>query len=125
MSIPAIILLVFIAIVSVLLVLIVLLQNEEGDGLGGLFGGGSNSAFGARSGNVLTRITSVLAILFFGLIALFAYVQVPRAEKVNTILDTSTYVEMEAKVNSSDKDEELIVDEELTIETAIDESVTE
>ena len=42
-------LLVFFIIVALLIVGLVLLQNEEGDSLGGLFSGGSNSAFGSRS----------------------------------------------------------------------------
>ena len=42
-----------------------LLQNEEGDSLGGLFSGGSNSAFGSRSGNILTKATYTLITLFF------------------------------------------------------------
>ena len=48
-----------------LIVGLVLLQNEEGDSLGGLFSGGSNSAFGSRSGNVLTKATYTLITLFF------------------------------------------------------------
>lgn len=58
------ILLVFFIIVSILLILLVLIQDEEGDSLGGIFAGGSASAFGSRSGNVLTRATSVLGALF-------------------------------------------------------------
>jgi preprotein translocase subunit SecG len=64
MSVLGIILLVFFAIVAVLLILLVLAQNEEGDSLGGIFAGGSGSAFGSRSGNVLTRATTVLGALF-------------------------------------------------------------
>ncbi|QSH91164.1 preprotein translocase subunit SecG [Treponema medium] len=58
-------LLVFFIIVAFLIVGLVLLQNEEGDSLGGLFSGGSNSAFGSRSGNILTRATYTLITLFF------------------------------------------------------------
>ena len=58
-------LLVFFIIVAFLIVGLVLLQNEEGDSLGGLFSGGSNSAFGSRSGNVLTKATYTLMTLFF------------------------------------------------------------
>ena len=49
---------------AVLLVLIVLLQDEGGEGLGGIFGGGAAAQVGNRSGNILTRITSVLAAVF-------------------------------------------------------------
>ena len=64
MGILGIILLVFFVIVAVLLILLVLAQNEEGDSLGGIFAGGGGSAFGSRSGNVLTRATTVLGALF-------------------------------------------------------------
>ena len=64
MTILSTILLVFFVIVAILLVLLVLLQNEEVDSLGGIFAGGSGSAFGSRSGNVLTRATTILGSLF-------------------------------------------------------------
>jgi preprotein translocase subunit SecG len=64
MTVLGIILLVFFIIVAILLILLVLAQNEEGDSLGGIFAGGSGSAFGSRSGNVLTRATSILGALF-------------------------------------------------------------
>ena len=51
-------------IIAILLILLVLIQNEEGDGLGGIFAGGSASAFGSRSGNILTKTTSILGALF-------------------------------------------------------------
>ena len=64
MSVFGIVLLVFFVIIAILLILLVLAQNEEGDSLGGIFAGGSGSAFGSRTGNVLTRATSVLGALF-------------------------------------------------------------
>ena len=64
MGIVGILLLVVFILTAVLLILLVLVQNEEGDSLGGIFAGGSASAFGSRSGNVLTRATSILGALF-------------------------------------------------------------
>jgi preprotein translocase subunit SecG len=64
MNVLTVVLLVFFVIDAVFLVLLVLLQNEEGDSLGGIFAGGSNTAFGSRSGNFLTRATTVLGALF-------------------------------------------------------------
>jgi preprotein translocase subunit SecG len=58
------VLLVIFIIVAILLVLLVLVQDEEGDSLGGVFAGGSSSAFGSRSGNVLTKATSIIGALF-------------------------------------------------------------
>jgi preprotein translocase subunit SecG len=67
MGILNVLLLVFFVIVAILLILLVLIQNEEGDSLGGIFAGGSGSAFGSRSGNILTRATTVLGTLFLAL----------------------------------------------------------
>ena len=64
MGILAILLLAVFVLTAVLLILLVLVQNEEGDSLGGIFAGGSASAFGSRSGNVLTKATSILGALF-------------------------------------------------------------
>jgi len=65
MNIIGVVLLVVFVIVCLLIIALVLLQNEDGDGLGGLFAGGSNSAFGSRSASVLTKATYVVVTLFF------------------------------------------------------------
>ena len=58
--------LVVFVISAALLCLVVLIQDDQGDAMGGLFGGGGSSTpFGARTGNVLTRMTTVLAGVFF------------------------------------------------------------
>lgn len=59
------------AITSVLLVIIVLIQSGKGAGMG-IFGGGSSTTFGAQSGDILTKITTVLGVVFFGIALLFA-----------------------------------------------------
>ena len=51
--------------ISFLLILIVLIQKGRGGGLSGAFGGsGGNTAFGAKTGDVLTWATSVIFALF-------------------------------------------------------------
>ena len=48
-----------------LLLLVVLLQQGKGGDMASAFGGGSQTAFGARAGaSVLTRATTVLGVLF-------------------------------------------------------------
>jgi len=64
MGLIAIVLLVILVVSAILLVLVVLVQDEQGEGLGGIFGGGSTTPFGSRSGNVLTRFTAILATVF-------------------------------------------------------------
>jgi preprotein translocase subunit SecG len=65
MGLIGIIILVILVISAVLLVLVVLIQDEEGEGIGGIFSGGSSTPFGSRAGNVLTRFTAILATIFF------------------------------------------------------------
>lgn len=64
MGIISILLLVIFVISAILLMLLVLIQDEQGEGLGGIFGGGSSTPIGNRSGNILTRTTSILGAIF-------------------------------------------------------------
>lgn len=59
-----ILLLILFLISAVMLVVLVLIQDEGGEGLGGIFGGGGASQVGNRSGNILTKTTSVLGAIF-------------------------------------------------------------
>lgn len=53
------------AICSVLLIGIILMQKAKGGGLGVAFGSGvSENLFGSRTGNVLTKATVILAVIF-------------------------------------------------------------
>jgi len=52
-------------IICIFLILIVLMQTSQEGGLSGLFTGGAGQPlFGSRTGNILTRITTILAICF-------------------------------------------------------------
>ncbi len=62
------VLLVIHLIIAILLVTVILLQKSDDGALGGLGGGSSSnmSIFSARGkGNILTRITTILAVVFF------------------------------------------------------------
>jgi preprotein translocase subunit SecG len=65
MGILGIFLLVVFIIACLLLVFMVIIQDSDSDSLGGVFAGGSGSAFGSRSTNVVIRFTYVLGALFF------------------------------------------------------------
>jgi preprotein translocase subunit SecG len=52
-------------LVSVILILLVLIQKGRGGGLSGAFGGGGgNTAFGSKTGDVLTWATSIVFGVF-------------------------------------------------------------
>ncbi len=55
------------SVICVLLIAVVLLQKSKGDGLSGAFGGGGalTASFGNRgAASLLSKATSVLAVLF-------------------------------------------------------------
>ena len=53
---------------ALLMVLVILMQRPKSEGLGAAFGGGmTENLFGAQTTNVLTKITSWLAAIFFAL----------------------------------------------------------
>jgi protein translocase SecG subunit len=54
-------------IICFLLIMAVLLQKGRGGGLGAAFGGGATSAFGTRTGDVMTWVTIILTGLFLSL----------------------------------------------------------
>lgn len=58
---------VVIVLCSLLLIGLILLQKSKSEGLGLAFGAGAGeSLFGARAGNVLSRATVVLGVVFMG-----------------------------------------------------------
>lgn len=63
---------------------VVLIQDDQGGGIGAMFGGGSGTPFGARTGNVLTRLTTVLAIIF--LVAAFALAWINRTPEAGNVI---------------------------------------
>ncbi len=81
MGIISVFLLVVFVLVCILIIALVLLQTEDGGGLGGLFAGGSNSAFGSRSASVLTKATYVMVTLFFVTAFLLAFINKSPSDK--------------------------------------------
>ncbi|WP_028973161.1 preprotein translocase subunit SecG [Spirochaeta cellobiosiphila] len=83
MGILSTLLLVVFVITALFLILIVMIQDDQGDGIGGIFGGGSTTPFGTNSGNVLTRLTSILGAVF--LIVSFGLAWINRTTDVGDV----------------------------------------
>lgn len=90
-------------LIAALIIVFVLLQRGKGAETGAAFGSGaSGTVFGARgSANFLSRVTAVLATLFFATSLILTGVGKPRPEE--SLLDT---VEQVAPVEEEDVPEE-------------------
>ena len=84
MAIISILILVIFIVSALLLMAVVLIQDDQGGGIGAMFGGGSGTPFGARTGNVLTRLTTVLAVIF--LVAAFALAWMNRTPDAGNVI---------------------------------------
>ena len=74
-------------IIAVVLILLILMQRGRGGGLVGAFGGpGGSSAFGAKTGDVFTVITVVMAALFLIVGCLLVF-RPPAATPVKTFTE--------------------------------------
>lgn len=84
MAVISILILVVFLVSALLLMAVVLIQDDQGGGIGAMFGGGSGTPFGARTGNVLTRLTTVLAVIF--LVAAFALAWMNRTPDSGSVI---------------------------------------
>ena len=99
MGLLSIVLLVVFAIAALLMILVIMLQDDQGEGIGGLFGGGSSSAFGSRSGNILTRFTTVLGAIF--IVGAFALAWLNRTPESTDILEKARLEQMQETEESN------------------------
>jgi preprotein translocase subunit SecG len=99
MGLIGIIVLVILVISAVLLVLLILIQDEEGEGIGGLFGGGGSTPFGSRAGNVLTRFTAVLAAVFLSCTFILAWIN--RSPEAGNLISKARQESLQKGQNNS------------------------
>lgn len=78
-------LMIFQAVVSILLIVLVLLQFGKGAEAGLLSGGGESIMTGAQQGNILSKATVILSILFMGNSVLLSKIQSKKAS--SSLLD--------------------------------------
>ena len=75
-------------IVSIVLISVVLMQASQGGGLSGTFGGQAASSIlgGQSAGNVLSKITTWLAVIFIGLAIFISILSGPTAETSSSLV---------------------------------------
>ena len=80
------ILMIALGIICALLIGVILIQRSKGQGTGLSFGGGAEAVFGTQMGNVLTRATVVLAVLFLVITTMFTVLR-PHGGTAATLAD--------------------------------------
>ena len=80
---------IILSLLAIFLVLLVLVQRGRGGGLAGALGGaGGSSAFGAKAGDVFTKITIVVATLWIIICVSAAYWSKHRGDALGTASPT-------------------------------------
>lgn len=70
-------------VAAVLLVIVILMQQGKGQEMGAVFGGSSQTVFGASgAGNFLTKTTAVLAIIFMAAAFLISYISAKQVSPI-------------------------------------------
>lgn len=83
-------------LVGLLLMVVILLQRGRGGGLAGAFGGaGGQSAFGTRAGDVFTKITAIMAILWVFLAGVSRFALEPAANQYASQFETEAELEQQ------------------------------
>lgn len=79
-------------IVSILLMIVVLMQSSKGGGLAGTFGGaGMGAVFGVRrTADFLSKITTVLAVVFVIITLLINLFFLPGKASTESVIQTNT-----------------------------------
>ncbi|MBO7298825.1 MAG: preprotein translocase subunit SecG [Kiritimatiellae bacterium] len=90
-------------IISIMLIGIVLIQRTKGQGAGLSFGNGAEAIFGAQMGNVLTRTTVILGILFLINTTILAMIH-PEAKASTSALDQAIAKQEQAAAEATATD---------------------
>jgi len=91
---------------SLFMILLVLVQRGRGGGLAGAFGGqGGQSAFGTRAGDVFTKITVVVAIVFILLASLLGKSMRAAQENADREIGTSFIEGAQADTDESNSED--------------------
>ncbi len=99
--------------VSILLISVVLMQASQGGGLSGTFGGQAASSIlgGQGAGNVLSKITTWLAVVFIGLAILISILSGPNSDTSSSLVKKASEnnpVQQQPEVIPSDQEEQVL-----------------
>ncbi len=95
MGVLGIVLLVVFCIVALLLLFLVTIQGQDSVGLGSVFGGNSDSAFGSGTSGFITKVTAALAVLFMVLSLVVALVNKSSDSEIQSMIKASETTQVE------------------------------
>ena len=95
MGVLGIILLVVFCVAALLLLFLIAIQDENSTGLGGIFGGNSDSAFGSGTAGFLTKATAALAIIFMVLSLVVAIVNKSSDDQIQNMIKAQQTTQVE------------------------------
>lgn len=90
MSVLGIVLLVIFCVAALLLLFLIAIQDENSVGLGGIFGGNSDSAFGSGTAGFITKATTILAIIFMVFSLLVALINKSSQDEIDSMIAASS-----------------------------------
>ncbi len=88
MGVLGIVLIVVFCIIALLLLFLITIQGQDSVGLGSVFGGKSDSAFGSGTNSFLTKITAILAVVFMVLSLVVALVNKSSSDEIAQMTKT-------------------------------------
>ncbi len=106
-------------VVAIFLVMFILMQRNSGNALSGLGGGnGADNFLSARGkGNLLTRVTSILAVIFFITSILLSLYYKGQSSSSDSIVDVAPLVQTEPNMPTVPTADNVIVEDVVDVKT--------
>ena len=111
-------------IVAITLIGFILIQHGKGADAGAAFGSGASATvFGSRgSGNFMTRVTTVLAIVFLANSLLLGYLSTQRVKAPTSLLDSEPGIVLPPVTDMPAQDEADAIPQDIQDEASVDTS---
>lgn len=111
-------------IVAITLIGFILIQHGKGADAGAAFGSGASATvFGSRgSGNFMTRVTAVLAIVFLANSLLLGYLSTQRVKAPTSLLDSEPGIVLPPVTDMPVQDEAGAIPQDIQDEASVDTS---